>query len=85
LWFSTVLIVSVISQPAMAGRQDCFAITDRDQRHLCLADYDGKGVCTLIEDRDLANYCRATHGDGKGTCVLIEDEEVRARCRARFP
>lgn len=71
--------------PALAARQDCLVITDRDQRNLCLADYDGKSTCTLIDDRDLRNYCRAKHGEGKGACVLIENELLRAKCRAELP
>ncbi len=79
------------------AKNPCDAITDLDDRNLCLATTKTEGkefgysnkdhssyYCSLVKKRDKQNYCYAVTKKTKSMCDSIVDKKLEEKCNANF-
>lgn len=89
---------SVAKSVPQADNSPCGSIADSDKANLCRAKlkedegeknrYTSKDhrsyYCSLINDRDMQNYCYAVVSHNKNMCDLVVDKNLEAECKASF-
>ena len=82
---SRVMLLLLLTPPAIAASSTCYSIKDADRKNLCLATSTSQlSHCHAIRDSDAKNMCLARLTLQKSYCFNIKAKDGKAECLGFF-